>query len=74
MLVSSLKPSEDGGAFMVRLFNAGDTAAQATLSWSDPPPKSVSTSSPFEEQGPELSGPIDMPAYGIVTLRAELPQ
>ena len=74
VLVSSLKPSEDGGAFMVRLFNAGDTAAQATLSWSDPPPKSVSTSSPFEEQGPELSGPIDMPAYGIVTLRAELPQ
>ena len=72
VIVSSLKPSEDGRAWIVRLFNAGQTTARATLSWTDPGPKSVSISSPFEEKGPELSGPIELPGYGIVTLRAEL--
>ncbi|MFH1918645.1 MAG: glycosyl hydrolase-related protein [Planctomycetota bacterium] len=74
VLVSSLKPSEDGKALMVRLFNASDAAAKATLSWSDPVPGSVSLSSPFEEEGTELSSPIDLPGYGIATLRAELPE
>ena len=73
VLVTSLKPSEDGKAWMVRLFNAGATAARATLSWTDPGPRSISKSSPFEEDGPKLSGPIDLPPYGIVTLRAERP-
>lgn len=73
VLVSSLKPSEDGKAWMVRLFNAGAAEAKATLAWSDPPPEAVSISSPFEEVGPKLSGPIHLPPYGIVTLRAERP-
>ena len=73
VLVSSLKPSEDGKALMVRLFNAGDAAARAILSWSDPTPGSVSLSSPFEEEGAKVTGALDLPRYGIVTLRAELP-
>jgi len=74
VMVTSLKPSEDGKAWIVRLFNAGDAAARATLSWTAPGPASVSISSPFEEVGPKLSGPIDLAGYGIVTLRAELPE
>ena len=74
VLVSSLKPSEDRRAWMVRLFNSSDVPAKATLSWTDPVPKRVSMSSPFEEEGPELSGRIDLAGYGIVTLRAELPE
>ena len=74
VIVSSLKPSEDGKAWIVRLFNAGSTAVKATLSWTDPAPQSVSISSPFEEQGPNVTGPIDLPGYGIVTLRARLPE
>jgi len=74
VIVSSLKPSEDGKAWIVRLFNAGDKAARAIVSWADPAP-SVSISSPLEEEGPQkLGGPIDLPAYGIVTLRASLPE
>jgi len=72
VIVSSLKPSEDRKAWMVRLFNTSDTPAKAMISWNPPAPKRVSTSSPFEEPGSELSGPIDLPGYGIATLRAEL--
>ncbi|HUT90075.1 MAG TPA: discoidin domain-containing protein [Thermoguttaceae bacterium] len=73
VIVSSLKPSEDRKAWMVRLFNTADTEARATISWNPPAPKRVSISSPSEEPGPELADPIDLPGYGIVTLRAELP-
>jgi hypothetical protein len=74
VIVSLLKPSEDRKAWIVRLFNAAGTPAKATISWNRPAPKGVSITSPFEEPGPELSGPIELPAYGIVTLRAELPE
>jgi len=74
VMVSSLKPSEDGGAWIVRLFNSSDVSVKATLTWADPVPKRVWKSSPFEEEGTPLSGPIDLPGYGIATLRADLPE
>lgn len=71
VIVSSIKPSRDGKALIVRLFNAGDRAAKATLAWGKPAPARVSLSSPFEENGEELQGPVELPACGIVTLRAD---
>ena len=73
VIVTSLKPSEDGQALMVRLFNPSDTATEATLSWSNPIPRNISLSSPFEEPGAKLAGPVKLPAYAIITLRAEVP-
>jgi len=74
VLVSLLKPSDDRKARIVRLFNAGSDPAKASVTWSDPAPPRVSLSSPFEEAGAAIAGPIDMPGFGIVTLRAELPE
>ncbi len=72
VLVSSLKPSEDGGALMVRLFNPGLQPAEATIQWGEPVPARITRSSPREEAGPAITGPVSLPALGIVTLRADL--
>jgi len=73
VIVTSLKPSADGRALVVRLFGAGGRAAKARLTWSNPQPKSVSISNLSEELGKRVDGPIEVPAFGIVTVRAELP-
>ena len=71
VLVTSLKPSEDGKAIIVRLFNAGDHEATTELTWPDRIPRSIAWSSPREETGQLLDGPFRLPALGIVTLRAD---
>jgi len=72
VIVTLLAPSTDGRALMLRLFNVGEKPAAATVTWNDPMPKRVTLSSPFQKPGEPLSGPIEMPAKGIVTLRGEL--
>ena len=74
VIVSSLKPSEDGRALMVRLFNSGTQKAQASIQWREPAPARVTISSPCEEIGAEVTGPVALPALGIATLRAEVAQ
>ncbi len=69
VIVTSLKPSIDGRALMLRLFNAGENPARARLIWIDRAPKRVSVSSPFEEPGEPVRQSIELPAKGIVTLR-----
>jgi hypothetical protein len=71
VLVTSLKPSLDKTALIVRLFNAGDRPAAAKLTWSDPAPKQVTLAQPAEQPGRPISGPIQLPPLGIATLRAE---
>jgi len=41
VLVTALKPTADGKARIVRLFNATDRPAKATLTWSAPAPPEV---------------------------------
>jgi alpha-mannosidase len=72
-VVSAWKPSEDGRAWIVRLFGAAGTAVQTELKWADPAPSAVWLSDGSEQPRSRLTGPIDVPAYGIVTLRADLP-
>ncbi len=72
VLVSSLKPSEDGQALLVRLFNPMEKPVRVVLKWSPPAPERISVSSPHEEVGSPVEDPIDLPGYGIITLRARL--
>jgi alpha-mannosidase len=69
--VAALKPSDDGKAWIVRLFGASGKAEKATLLWADPQPRAVHASDTSEQRGASVTGPIDVPPYGIVTLRAE---
>jgi alpha-mannosidase len=71
VLVSALKPSDDGRGTIVRLFGASGKAERVTLSWSDPVPRRIWLSNMSEEPRQELSNTVDVPAWGIVTLRAE---
>ncbi|MCX7426819.1 MAG: glycosyl hydrolase family 38, partial [Planctomycetia bacterium] len=70
VIVTSLAPSADGRAWMLRLFNPTGEPRQATVRWSSPP-KRVSLSSPLEPSGKEVAGPVELPGRGIVTLRCE---
>jgi hypothetical protein len=71
VLVTSLKPSEDKKALMLRLYNAGDRPAKARVHWAALQPKRVTVSSPKEEEGPAWTGSAELPPLGIITLRAE---
>ena len=69
VIVTSFKPSRDGDAQMVRLFAASGRPERFMLKWSEP--KQVYLSDPQESRSTKIAGPIDLPAYGVVTLRAE---
>jgi alpha-mannosidase len=71
VVATLLKPGEDAGVRILRLFNPGTEPATTTVQWSEPAPSRITLSSPREEAGPEVSGPIEIPPLGIVTLRAE---
>jgi hypothetical protein len=72
-VVATLKPSSDGRALVVRLFGAGGQKAKLALRWSEPAPKSLWLSDLTETPRTRIDGPVDVPAFGLVTLRAELP-
>jgi hypothetical protein len=73
VLVSALKPSDDGKAIIVRLYGASGKDAMAKLAWSKPEPKAVWLSDASEQPLASAPESIEVPAWGIVTLRAELP-
>jgi len=72
VIVTALKPSRDGKAIIVRLTAVGGRDVKATLTWGDPVPNRVSLSNLAEEALAPVTGPIEVPAMGLVTLRAEL--
>ena len=73
VIVASIKPSNDRKAWIVRLFGAAGKEAKTTIRWGTARPKSVWISNLAEDRCKAVTGPIDVPAFGIVTLRAELP-
>jgi alpha-mannosidase len=73
VIVSRLKPSEDGQALMVRLFNASGRHQDATLGWEPDHTHRVWLSNSREERLNSLKTPLTIPAWGIVTLRCEGP-
>ena len=74
VLVTAFKPSDDGKAWIVRLFGASATSATAKLAWSKPAPTRLWLSDTSEKPLQKLTGDIPVPAWGVVTLRAELPK
>ncbi len=71
VLVLGLKPSDDGQALIIRLFEAAGQPASATLQWGDHQPKTVFISDTSERPGKTIEGPVDLPGNGLVTLRAQ---
>jgi hypothetical protein len=71
VIVTSFKPSRDGKARMTRLFAASGKPETVRLAWSARNPD-VYISDPDESRHEPVAGPIDLPAYGIATLRAEI--
>lgn len=72
VLVTALKPSDDGKAIIVRLWNAAGRDAQTQVAWSAPAPKSVWLSNTSEKQLSRVRDAFTVPAWGVVTLRAEV--
>jgi alpha-mannosidase len=72
VLVSALKPAEEGRALIVRLFAASGRPERAQLKWSEPKPKAIWISDASEKPVRPCSGALEIPAYGVITLRAEL--
>ena len=71
VLVSALKPSDDGRGTIVRLFGASGKAERVKLSWADPVPHRLWLSDLSEEPAQEIGNSVEVPGWGIVTLRAE---
>jgi hypothetical protein len=74
VLITALKPSDDGQAWIVHLYGASGTAVKVGLSWSRPGPKRIWWSDTSERPLREVGGLVDVPAWGVVTLRAERPR
>ena len=73
VLAAALKPSDDGKALMVRLFGASGRDARTRLSWSGPSPTRISLSDTSEKPIRPVGREIEVAAWEIVTLRADLP-
>ena len=70
MLVQALKPSDDGKAWIVSLFNTSPSAQSVSLQWAAPV-KGMSYSNTSEEPGAPVSGDITLASQDVVTLRIE---
>jgi alpha-mannosidase len=71
VLVSAVKPSDDGKALIVRLFNASGKAERVKLAWANPAPRQVWLSDTSEQPRGKAGSAIEVPGWGLVTLRAE---
>jgi hypothetical protein len=71
VIVTAFKVADDGGAWIVRLYNVSDTAQSLEMAWSDPKPRALYLSGTSEARGAAMQGAISIPAWGMVTIRAE---
>jgi len=71
VLVTALKPSDDGGAVIVRLFGTSAQARSARLRWGAATPKGVFLTDTSEHAGKPVGDRIEVSASGLVSLRAE---
>jgi alpha-mannosidase len=71
VLVTGFKPAEDGNGWIVRLLNASREDRQVTLAWGGATPVSLWLSGTGEERRERLQGRIEVPACGLITLRAD---
>ena len=67
--VSELKPSDDGKAWIVRLWGASGRDERVRLTWKGRPLASANLSNASEKAGAKVGPAIAVPGYGLVTLR-----
>ena len=72
VLVTAFKPSDDGKAWIVRLFGASGKTEKVKLSWAEPKPGKFWLSDTSERRLETAPESVRVPGWGIVTLRAEL--
>ncbi len=72
VLVTGIEPSDDGRALIVRLWGAAGREAQTDFAWSHPRPRQLWLSDTSQQPIRKLKGPVTVPAWGVVTVRAEL--
>ena len=70
VIVASVKPSNDRRACIVRLFGAGGKTVRVTLRWGQSP-RTVWISNLAEDPDKEVTGPVEVPAFGLITLRVQ---
>lgn len=73
VVATVLKPSRDGKAWILRLFNPTEKPHKVTLAWSRPAPRKVFRSNFAEEECQRMKEPAEIGPYEIVTIRAQLP-
>lgn len=71
VLATGLKPSDNGKAVIVRLMGASDKPSSARLTWPRGTPKRLYHSDTSERPRSAVAGDVQVPAWGVVTLRAE---
>lgn len=73
IIVTAFKPSSDSKAWIIRLFNAGGKSEKVNITWTKSVSETIWLSNLSEEEISKITGPIEMAAYDIVTLKASLP-
>lgn len=71
VLALTLKPSEEGSAWIVRLFGASGEDRTAKLHWPGGAPRKIWLSDLSEKPVQAVGDRVDVPAWGLVTLRAD---
>jgi alpha-mannosidase len=71
VIATAFKASDDGKGWILRLYNVSDVPQQVGLSWDDPMPTHVFVSDTSERRRDEVTNVVAIPAWGVVTLRAE---
>jgi hypothetical protein len=71
VLVAGLKPTDDGRGWLVRLFGASGKTERVNLAWSKPVPHHLWLSDTSEKAIEPAPRSIEVPAWGLVILRAD---
>jgi hypothetical protein len=71
VMISALKPSDDGKGLIVRLFGLTDKTEKTTLAWAEPKPAKTFLSDNSERPRESCDSTIEVPGNTILTVRAE---
>ncbi|HRT56267.1 MAG TPA: polysaccharide lyase family protein [Candidatus Paceibacterota bacterium] len=71
VMVSALKPADDGKGLVLRLFGLSNKPEKVTLAWSEPKPAKVFLSDNSERPRQPGGDSVEVPAHSLLTLRAE---
>jgi alpha-mannosidase len=69
VIVETFKPSRDGKAWIVRLYNPDDRDAEARFDWGDARPGNVWLTDLTEDSKQPVTGAIEVPAKGLLCVR-----